>query len=125
MSDDKFDTSFMTVEQQEALAEARRRIAFSGPFRVKETPKPTRTPRSQRILNIVDDLVSNFLYYDRKEDEDLPRGGIEDAVRAGEISVYQIIDAFTDALHKALDGHAPSQEYHCGDPDCCGGGVNR
>lgn len=33
--------------------------------------------RRQLIENTIDDLVSNFLYYDRKEDEDLPREEIE------------------------------------------------
>ena len=32
------------------------------------------------ILGCTEDLVSNFLYYDRKEDEDLPRGTIEEAI---------------------------------------------
>lgn len=33
------------------------------------------------IFANVTDLVSNFLYYDRKEDEDLPCEAIENAIK--------------------------------------------
>ena len=46
------------------------------------------------ILGTVEDLVSNFLYYDRKEDEDLPIGAIEDAVKRGVVSVEDIVAQF-------------------------------
>ena len=54
--------------------------------------------RRQRIQAAVSDMVGDFLYYDRKEDEDLPRGSIEEAVAAGEITKQEIIDAFVYAL---------------------------
>lgn len=58
--------------------------------------------RRDTILNIVDDLVSDFLYYDRKEDEDLPRGAIEEAVRAGEVTVDEIVEKFRATLQPHL-----------------------
>jgi len=54
--------------------------------------------RRQLILDTVTDLVSGFLYYDRKEDEDLPRGAIEEAVENGEISWQDVIDEFSREL---------------------------
>ena len=56
----------------------------------------------KQILSTVDDLVSNFLFYDRKEDEDLPRGAIESAIERGEISVDDIADRFRDLLNESL-----------------------
>lgn len=54
--------------------------------------------RRQNIEDTLDDLVSNFLYYDRKEDEDLPRGAIEEAVEAGEITVDDMVKKFASGL---------------------------
>lgn len=50
--------------------------------------------RRGRILGLIEDAVSDLLYYDRKEDEDVPRGDIEAAIRAREISVTEIVDEF-------------------------------
>jgi hypothetical protein len=50
--------------------------------------------RRERILATVSDLVGAFLYYDRKEDEDLPRGEIEQAIAAGEITIADIVTHF-------------------------------
>lgn len=54
--------------------------------------------RREIIKNTVSDLVLNFLSYDRKEDEDLPRGAIEDAVAKGEITKEEIVQLFSDEL---------------------------
>jgi len=50
------------------------------------------------ILDSVSDLVSDFLYYDRKEDEELPVDKIEELVKDGVITVDEIIDKFTKEL---------------------------
>lgn len=54
------------------------------------------------ILNTIDDLVSNFYYYDRKEDEDLPVGEIQRAVQRGDISFNEIVDRFKTQLMQGL-----------------------
>lgn len=54
--------------------------------------------RRELILTTVDDAVSNLLYYNRKEDEDLPRGAIEAAIEAGEITVDEIVEHFRTGL---------------------------
>jgi len=56
----------------------------------------------KHIKNTISDLVSNFLYYDRKEDEDLPVGAIEKAVKSGEITKEEIISQFTEEIDKHL-----------------------
>jgi len=53
------------------------------------------------ILGVVEDLVTNFLYYDRKEDEDLPTGIIEQSLENGEITIEEIVKAFEDKIRDA------------------------
>lgn len=50
--------------------------------------------RRQHIEDTISDLFMDWLYYDRKEDQDLPRGAIEEAVEAGEISKQEIANQF-------------------------------
>ena len=60
--------------------------------------------RSRRdlIFGTVDDMIANFLYYDRKGDEELVLGDIEKTIEAGEISVEEIIARFTEELKKHI-----------------------
>lgn len=55
------------------------------------------------ILNEVTDLVNNFLYYDRKEDEDLPRGAIEAAIASGEVTRDELVEIFRLELERGLE----------------------
>ena len=59
--------------------------------------------KRSHILNVVDDAVSNFLYYDRKEDEELPRGAIELAIKDKDISVDEIVAFFKAKLIEGLE----------------------
>lgn len=43
--------------------------------------------RRQLIQDVADDTMGSFLYYDRKEDDRLPRGSIEEAISEGEITI--------------------------------------
>ena len=54
------------------------------------------------ILGYVEDLIAAFLYYDRKEDEDLQRGDIEKAIKDGLITEAEIVEQFSKCLHKGL-----------------------
>lgn len=54
--------------------------------------------RKEIILTRVEDLVSDFIYFDRKEDEDLPLNAIEDAVKNNEITKQEIVDTFSKYL---------------------------
>lgn len=55
------------------------------------------------ILGTVEDLVSSLLWYDRKEDEELPRGAIEAAIKRDEITVDEIVAQFRFELIRTLE----------------------
>jgi len=57
------------------------------------------------ILGTTSDLVGEFLYYGRREDEDLPRGAIEKAIADDETSVDEICAVFRAYLERGLRGH--------------------
>jgi dTDP-4-amino-4,6-dideoxygalactose transaminase len=50
------------------------------------------------ILNTIKDLCSNFLYYDRKEDEELSIEDLNNAVKSGVITVDEMVDEFRKNL---------------------------
>jgi len=54
------------------------------------------------ILDSIDDVVGDFMYYDRKEDEDLPLGAIEEALKAGDITYNEIVDRFKQKIYEVL-----------------------
>lgn len=54
------------------------------------------------VNDVVSDLISDFLYYDRKEDDTLPRGHIENMIKNGELTVDEIIGMFAEHLRKGL-----------------------
>jgi hypothetical protein len=47
-----------------------------------------------KILMMVDDLVADFLFYDRKGHDEFPVGSIEKAIRDGVISADEIAQRF-------------------------------
>ena len=55
-----------------------------------------------QINNCVANIITDFLYYDRQEDDDLPIGEIEKAVASGEITVNEMVSTFKSELEKAL-----------------------
>jgi len=56
----------------------------------------------QIILNTITDLCSNFLYYDRKEDEDLSVEDLEEAVENGTITIDEMVEEFRRHLENTL-----------------------
>lgn len=54
----------------------------------------------EKILGIVRDEVACLLYYDRKDDEDLPLGAIEKAIEDGVITAKDIYKEFKKELKK-------------------------
>jgi hypothetical protein len=54
------------------------------------------------IFATVDDLVTDFLYYDRKEDEDLPVGSIQDAIHTSVISLDELVARFRENVEKGM-----------------------
>jgi hypothetical protein len=57
------------------------------------------TPKLEATIS---DLVSSFLYYDRKEDRDLPRGAIEQMVKDGVTTPDEIVALFAGYLKMSL-----------------------
>lgn len=55
-----------------------------------------------RISNCIYDLVTSFIYYDRKEDQYLPLGDIEHAIESGEITIDEMVDEFRKHLEDNL-----------------------
>lgn len=55
----------------------------------------------QRIVDLVEYTMSNLLYYDRKEDDSLPVGVIEDAIIDHEISISEITALVEAELFKS------------------------
>lgn len=58
--------------------------------------------RRDTIIATVGDLVGELLFYGRKEDDDLPMGAIEDAIRVEEITVDEIAAEFRAELVDGL-----------------------
>lgn len=58
--------------------------------------------RRDLILAEVSDLATTFVYYDRKGDEVLGLGEIQQAIAAGEVSVDEIVGEFRESLLKGL-----------------------
>ena len=51
-----------------------------------------------KVANTIDDLVANFLYYDRKGDEVLRLGQIENQLKKGTLSIDEIVLRFKQQL---------------------------
>lgn len=51
-----------------------------------------------KILGHVSDLVGDFVYYDRKECEDLSYDDLRKAIVSGEITVDEIVDKFREGM---------------------------
>jgi len=54
------------------------------------------------ILDTVSDLVAKFMYYDRKEDEELGVGAIDSALENSIITLDEIMDRFKSEILKSL-----------------------
>ena len=55
-----------------------------------------------QVYNTIKDLVSDFLYYDRKEDDLLPVGRIEELIKTKQLSVDYIVNKFREQLESRL-----------------------
>lgn len=53
------------------------------------------------ILDKINDLCSDFLYYDRKGDEELSREQLDNAVESGVITVDEMVAEFRKHLESA------------------------
>ncbi len=56
----------------------------------------------QRILDAISDLCSDFLYYDRKEDDELSVTNLNNAVDSGEITIDEMVNEFRKHLENTF-----------------------
>jgi hypothetical protein len=54
--------------------------------------------KKQIILGTISDLCIDFLYYDRKEDENLSPEQLEEAIKSGVITIDEIVEQFRKRL---------------------------
>lgn len=52
----------------------------------------------QIILGTIVDLVTDFIYFDRKEDEDLDIYALKDAISRGVITKEEIVKQFKESI---------------------------
>lgn len=62
----------------------------------------------RKILNKIEDLCSDFLYYDRKGDEELSMDQLNKAVESGEITIDEMVAKFRECLEIRLMPHNPN-----------------
>jgi hypothetical protein len=55
------------------------------------------------VSNAIYKSVDNFIYYDRKEDEDLSVMDLKNFIENGDISIKEIKDLFCHALERGLE----------------------
>jgi hypothetical protein len=77
-------------------------ITFTGGSQDPDRRGTSMITRRQRIFLAVEDIAGNLVWYDRKDDEDLPRGEIEAAIEAGEITIKEIVETFGRVLRLKL-----------------------
>ncbi len=58
------------------------------------------------ILDTISDLCSSFLYYDRKDDEELTMEQLNEAVKSGEITIDEMVDEFRKHLENTFNQSA-------------------
>jgi hypothetical protein len=58
--------------------------------------------RAYVIQQTVEDLVADFLYYDRKSDPELPQEEIQDAIKNSELTPEDIVDWFRAELLRRM-----------------------
>lgn len=87
------------------VVDVRTLLTLPRDFDPDSMPTPPKISSKMDMLEpTISDMVADFLYYDRKEDEDLPRGEIERAIANNEISVDEIVDCFEKHLREGLEG---------------------
>lgn len=55
-------------------------------------------PRVAALEDTINDMATNLFYYDRKEDEELPVGAIEELLESGAITKEWLVQKFAAAI---------------------------
>jgi len=103
------DSFFTTIEHAQAYSEKwleeeiEKIIAYSKKLQEPVVEVPTPSELKKKVMNIISDLVGAFLYYDRKECEELPVGEIDKLVKANEITIDEMVAEFRKNLENSLN----------------------
>lgn len=54
------------------------------------------------VLGVMKDTMADFLYYNRKGDQDLKVGEIEEAIANGAVTIEELCDVVRTELYKAI-----------------------
>ena len=60
-------------------------------------------PDKEIVFEVITELVTAFLRNDRKKDEDLPKGALQEMIEKEVITVEEIVDRFREELEEQLD----------------------
>lgn len=60
--------------------------------------------KKEIILNTLDALCFDFLYYDRKEDEELSADDLRNAIKNGDITIDEMVECFRENIESIERG---------------------
>lgn len=63
--------------------------------------KKDRTPK-EKVAGAIEVAVADLLYYNRKNDEELRQGDIEDWIESGEVTLTEITEMFMLEIQDAV-----------------------
>ena len=66
--------------------------------------------KREYILRMVEEMVSDLLYYDRKNDENCPVGYIESAFIDEELTIDEFVDCFKEELERCVFGEVGEED---------------
>lgn len=75
---------------------------FLGLVMLPEEPGPIRDV----ILTTIGDLVADFVYYDRKEDEELSESQLDGAIADGTITIDEMVEKFRECLENTYNSES-------------------
>jgi len=58
--------------------------------------------KKNHALNLVEDVLSSYFYYDRKDDEDLSVKEMEELINSGTLTVDELIDQFSLKIRQTI-----------------------
>lgn len=92
--DDLKNTSNMNIKKK--MKESSHTIGYAINGMENKMNQEERQEKVERLISLMDDTVSDLLYYDREEDEDLSREDID------EILTEDVIDRMVDEFKRIL-----------------------
>ena len=95
---DVCDQEWWSESMADAFDESER-AAVRAVLAAREFPADAKTAEQRQKES---DLVSNLLYYDRKEDEELDRDDIANTIRSGRMTVDRMVEHFRKKIEEGV-----------------------